>query len=211
MFNLPSPAELAILIPVFLLALTIHEYAHAWVAHRLGDPTAEREGRLTLNPLAHLDPIGSLAILLIGFGWARPVPVDGRYFKHPRRDLMLVAFAGPAINLILAAVMAFVFMMAPWRAAGAEWNWLLVPVRQMLWVGVAVNVLLAVFNLLPVPPLDGSRILSGLLPLRQALAYSRLEPYGFLIIFLLFFTGIMRPVYGVAVHAISGALFGIWG
>ncbi|MFB3817314.1 MAG: site-2 protease family protein [Candidatus Methylomirabilales bacterium] len=211
MLNLPSPAELAILIPVFLLALTVHEYAHAWVAHRLGDPTARLEGRLTLNPLAHLDPIGSLAILLIGFGWARPVPVDGRYFKNPRRDLMLVALAGPAINLVMAAGMAFLFMTVPWRAAGPEWHWLVVPVRQMLWVGVAVNVLLAVFNLLPVPPLDGSRILSGLLPLRQALAYSRLEPYGFLIIFLLFFTGVMRPVYGVAVQTIAGALFGIWG
>jgi len=211
MFNLPDPAELAILIPVFLLALTIHEYAHARVSHWLGDPTARLQGRLTLNPLAHLDPIGTLAIFLIGFGWARPVPVDSRYLGNPRRDMMLVALAGPASNLLLAAAMAFLFMMAPWRALGAEWYWLSVPVRHMLQLGVGVNVLLAIFNLLPVPPLDGSRILSGLLPLRQALAYSRLEPYGFLIIFLLFFTGVMRPVYNVAVRSVAGALFGMWG
>src|SRR5512138_263114 len=102
MFNLPSVRELAILLPVFLLALTIHEFAHGWVAHRLGDPTARLEGRLTLNPLAHLDPIGTLAILLIGFGWARPVPVDPRRFRQPRRDAVLVAAAGPASNLLLA-------------------------------------------------------------------------------------------------------------
>lgn len=211
MFDLASIQELAIQIPVFLLALTIHEFAHGWVANRLGDPTARLQGRLTLNPLAHLDPIGTLAIVLIHFGWAKPVPVDYRYLKRPRRDMMLVAAAGPASNLLLAIACAFCYRMIPWTAAGMEWAWLLLPVRAMLRTGVWVNVILAVFNLLPIPPLDGSRVVSGFLPLRHAISYSRLEPYGFVIIFLLFFTGIMDPVFGVAVRTLTLALFRMWG
>ena len=202
---------LVVRIPVFLLALTIHEFAHGWLANRLGDPTARLQGRLTLNPMAHLDPIGTIAIVLIGFGWAKPVPVDYRYLKRPRQDMMLIAAAGPISNLILAAVCAFLDGMIPWAMGAPEWAWLLFPLRIMVRAGVGVNVLLAVFNLLPIPPLDGSRVVSGLLPLRQALSYSRLEPYGFLIIFLLFFTGIVDPVFGVAVRTLTRALFGMWG
>lgn len=212
MFDLAGTIQdLAVRIPVFLLALTIHEFAHGWLANRLGDPTARLQGRLTLNPLAHLDPIGTLAILLIGFGWARPVPVDSRYLKQPRRDMMLIAAAGPVSNLILATASAFCYRMIPWAAGGLELAWLIVPIRTMLRTAVWVNVLLAVFNLLPVPPLDGSRVVSGLLPLRHAISYSRLEPYGFVIIFLLFFTGIMDPVFGVAVRTLTLALFRMWG
>jgi Zn-dependent protease len=105
--------EFAVVIPVFLLALTIHEFAHAWVANRLGDSTARLQGRLTLNPLAHLDPIGTLAIVLIHFGWARPVPVDSRNLRNPRRDMVLIAAAGPASNLVLAAASAFFYTMIP--------------------------------------------------------------------------------------------------
>ncbi len=211
MFDFPSIQELAIRIPVFLLALTIHEYAHGWVADRLGDQTARLQGRLSLNPLAHLDPIGTIAIVLIGFGWARPVPVDARYLRKPRRDMMLIAAAGPVSNLVMAALAAFASRMIPWGALGMEWAWVILPLRVMLYMGVGVNVLLAVFNLLPIPPLDGSRVLSGLLPLRQAISYSRLEPYGFLIIFVLFFTGIMDPVFGVAIRTVSQALLRMWG
>jgi len=203
--------ELVVVVPVFLLALTIHEFAHGWVANRLGDPTARLQGRLTLNPLAHLDPIGTLAIVFIHFGWAKPVPVDYRYLKRPRRDMMLIAAAGPVSNLILGAACAFCYRMIPWAAGGPEWAWLLLPARTMLRTGVWVNVVLAVFNLLPIPPLDGSRVVSGLLPVRQAISYSRLEPYGFIIILLLFFTGIMDPVFGPAVRTISLALFRMWG
>lgn len=212
MFDLAGTIQdLAVRIPVFLLALTIHEFAHGWLAHRLGDPTARLQGRLTLNPLAHLDPIGTLAIVLIGFGWARPVPVDSRYLKRPRRDMMLIAAAGPVSNLILATASAFFYRMIPWAAGGLEWAWIIIPIRTMLRTAVWVNVLLAVFNLLPIPPLDGSRVVSGLLPLRHAIRYSRLEPYGFVIIFLMFFTGIMDPVFGVAVRTLTLALFRMWG
>ena len=212
MFDLAGRIQdLVVRIPVFLLALTIHEFAHGWVASRLGDPTARLQGRLTLNPLAHLDPIGTLAIVLIGFGWARPVPVDSRYLKNPRRDMMLIATAGPVSNLILGAACAFCYSVIPWGMGGPEWAWLLLPLRTMLRTGVWVNVVLAVFNFLPIPPLDGSRVVSGLLPLRHAISYSRLEPYGFVIIFLLFFTGIMDPVFGVAVRTLTLALFHMWG
>lgn len=211
MFDLPSIPTLVITIPVFLLALTIHEFAHGWVANSLGDPTARLQGRLTLNPLAHLDPIGTLAIVFIGFGWAKPVPVDSRYLKRPQRDMMLIAAAGPASNLLLAVVSAFCVRMIPWSGLSPEWMWLVKPVVLMLYTSVGANVILAVFNLLPIPPLDGSRVLSGLLPLRQAISLSRLEPYGGIIIFLLFVTGIMNPMFGLAQHTITRALLRMWG
>jgi Zn-dependent protease len=211
MFEFPSIQTLAIRVPIFLLALTIHEVAHGWVADRLGDRTARFHGRLTLNPLAHLDPFGTLAIFLIGFGWAKPVPVDVRGLRNPRRDFMLVAAAGPASNLLLATAMAGCLQLIPWRAAGAGAAWLVVPIMLMLREGVWVNVLLAVFNLLPIPPLDGGRVVSGLLPLRPALTYNRLEPYGFLIIFALFFSGIMSPVFNGVIVTIARALFRMWG
>jgi len=197
--------ELAVVVPVFLLALTIHEFAHGWVASLLGDPTARLQGRLTL------DPIGTLAIVFIHFGWAKPVPVDYRYLKRPRRDMILIAAAGPVSNLILAGASAFCFRSIPWTGWGAEWGWLIMPVMLTLSTSVGVNVVLALFNFLPIPPLDGGRVLFGLLPLRQAIGFSRLEPYGFIIIFLLFFTGIMDPVFGPAVHTISLALLRMWG
>jgi len=212
MFDLAGTIrDLVVRIPVFLLALTIHEFAHGWLANRLGDPTARLQGRLTLNPVAHLDPIGTIAIVLIGFGWAKPVPVDYRYLKRPRQDMMLIAAAGPISNLVLGVLCAFFYRMIPWEVGGTEWAWLFFPLRTMLRTGVWVNAVLAVFNLLPVPPLDGSRVVSGLLPLRHAISYSRLEPYGFLIIFLLFFTGIMDPVFGLAVRTLTLALFSMWG
>jgi Zn-dependent protease len=211
MFSFPSIQELAVRIPVFLLALTIHEVAHGWVADRLGDRTARLQGRLTLNPLAHLDPIGTLAIVLIGFGWAKPVPVDYRYLQNPRRDMMMIAAAGPASNLILAVAITGCLRLFPWQSAVAAAEWLVIPVLLMLRAGVWVNVVLAVFNLVPIPPLDGSRLVSGLLPLRQALVYNRLEPFGFLIIFALFFSGIMDPIFGRVIRTITLALFGMWG
>ena len=212
MFNFPSVQELVILVPVFLLALTIHEFAHGWMAARLGDPTAKLQGRLTLNPLAHLDIIGTLAIVLIGFGWAKPVPVDSRYLQNPRRDMILISAAGPVSNILLAALAAFCFQMIPWGGLLTQQSaWLIVPVASVVKTSVSVNVILAVFNLLPVPPLDGSRVVSGLLPLRQALMYSRLEPYGFVIIFLLMYSGVGNYMLWPPVRSLTLALFHVWG
>jgi len=212
MFRLPSIQELVILIPVFLLALTIHEFAHGWVANRLGDPTARLQGRLTLNPLAHLDIIGTIAIVLIGLGWAKPVPVDARYLRNPRRDMILISAAGPASNLLLAVLTAFCLQTIPWGQLFTQQTaWLIVPIARVLEASVSVNVILAVFNLFPIPPLDGSRIVSGLLPLRQATTYNQLEPYGFVIIFLLFYSGAMGPVFRIADQTVTPVLLRIWG
>lgn len=211
MFNLPSIQELVIIIPVFLLALTIHEFAHGWVANRLGDPTARLQGRLTLNPLAHLDIIGTLAIALIGFGWAKPVPVDLRYLRKPRRDMIFISAAGPMSNLLLAALAAFCFQTIPWGTLLTQQSaWLIVPIANVVKTSVSANVILAVFNLLPVPPLDGGRVVSGLLPLRQALMYSRLEPYGFLIIFLLIMSGVGSYVLWPPARSLTLVLFRMW-
>jgi Zn-dependent protease len=212
MFRIPSIQELVIVVPVFLLALTIHEFAHGWVACRLGDPTAKLQGRLTLNPLAHLDIIGTIAIVLIGFGWAKPVPVDARYLRNPRRDMVLISAAGPLSNLLMAAAAAFCFQTIPWgRLLTQQTAWFVVPIAIVVKVSVSSNVILAVFNLLPIPPLDGSRIVSGLLPLRQAITYNQLEPYGFVIIFLLSYSGFVGPIFRIAEETLTPALFRIWG
>jgi Zn-dependent protease len=170
-------ADFLKLIPPILFALTVHEFSHAYVASRLGDPTARLLGRLTLNPIAHLDPIGSILLLLVGFGWAKPVPVDARYLKHPHRDMMWIALAGPASNVILAALFGTLLRaIAPLTyesvspATGA--------LIDMVVYSVRINLVLALFNLIPIFPLDGSRIVTGLLPENLAERYRALEPIG---------------------------------
>ena len=181
--------EFAVMIPPLLLALTAHEYAHAWTANKLGDPTARAQGRLTLNPLAHLDPVGTLALLFFRLGWAKPVPVNHLYFNHPRRDLMWVALAGPLTNLGLAAVSALILGMFRGLHVGPGLFWIVSPLVLMLRWSVIYNVVLAIFNIIPIPPLDGGRVLSGLLPPRQAATYSRIEPYGMVLLMLLILSG----------------------
>ncbi len=186
--------ELAILVIPILAAVTFHELAHGWVAYRLGDPTAKMLGRLTINPFAHLDPFGTLAFIITrAIGWAKPVPINPRYFRNPHRDIIWVSLAGPAANLVLAAVFALIFGFLL-RGGAALLGGLAAPVALMAQAGVTINVGLAVFNLIPVPPLDGSKILQGLLPLPQALAFSRLEPYGFMILLLLIFSGAVSRI-----------------
>jgi Zn-dependent protease len=152
-----------------LIAATVHEFAHAWMADRLGDPTPRLRGRLSLNPLVHLDLVGSLLLLLVGFGWAKPVEVNPRNFARWRQDMMLVAAAGPLANVTLLFLLGLVVQ------GGMVAGGLL---GRLVFTVMVINAVLAVFNLLPIPPLDGSRILAGLLPPRQALAYDRLQPYG---------------------------------
>jgi len=204
--------EMSVTLPAVLLAITFHEYAHGWVADRLGDPTARLMGRLTLNPLSHLDPIGALALLVFNVGWAKPVPVNSFYLRNPKRDMVWIATAGPAINLSLAASSALVFRMMEGMRIPTyppQADWLMEPIFRMVYWSVVINVALAVFNIIPIPPLDGGRILAGILPREQALAYSRIEPYGFVILLGLIFIGVVGmviwPVISVVTHVLLRA------
>jgi Zn-dependent protease len=188
-----------------LLAMVLHEYAHGWVANKCGDPTAKMQGRLTINPLAHIDLFGTIIMPLICLmlpgsfllGWAKPVPIDPRNMTNPRRDMALVAAAGPGMNLILAVASAIVLAMlmsidpsltsddsrgATQEAGTSTATMFLLPIAVMALYSVLVNVFLAIFNLIPIPPLDGGRILVSLLPRQPALALARLEPYGMMIL-----------------------------
>jgi Zn-dependent protease len=168
-----------LLAPVFLAALTLHELAHGAVANYLGDPTAKRAGRLTLNPIRHLDPAGALVFLFAGFGWAKPVPVNGAYFRHPRRDMALVSLAGPAANFSTAMVLGLVLKSSLFPGASNT--------AQFLGYLAYISIILGVFNLLPLPPLDGSRLVSAVLPESLLRPYQTLEGYGIAIIFLAIF------------------------
>ena len=163
-----EPEVLILLIPVLVFALVFHEFSHAWVANQLGDPTAKYAGRLTLNPLAHLDIFGSLMILFVGFGWAKPVPVDSRHLGNPRTDMMKIAFAGPASNLLLALISGTII-----RATGDMGS-----ITAMLEMFTYINIMLAVFNMIPIPPLDGSQIFSGFMVRRNPDLVYKLQIYG---------------------------------
>jgi len=178
------PEVLLLLVPVLLFALCFHEFAHAWMANKLGDPTAKHSGRLTLNPLAHLDPMGSLMILFVGFGWAKPVPVDVRYLQNPRIDMMKVSFAGPAANLLLAFVGGTII-----RAQLVGGSLIL-----MLVLFTQINIMLAVFNMIPIPPLDGSQIFSGLMVRKNPDLVMKLQMYGPQILFGLILIGYFTEI-----------------
>ena len=199
-----------------LIAISIHEWAHAVTAHYFGDPTAEREGRLTINPLSHLDLIGSLMFLIVGFGWAKPVPVNPSYFRHPKREMALVALAGPFSNLVLAFI-AFVSLSFLMNMQGMQMDELLSPTTsspaltvaaQILGSSLFVNLSLMAFNLLPVPPLDGSNILRMLIPYHLEHQYDQLLRYGPIILLVLII--LPNGLLSGWVFGISGAVLSVF-
>jgi Zn-dependent protease len=198
-----NPGVLIASILVLLLSLSVHEAAHAWTAYRLGDPTGRELGRTSLNPLVHIDPVGTVLLPLLALvsgapliGWAKPVPVDTRRLRRYPRDWMAVAAAGPASNIALAAVASWLLAMRP--AGGFALGGLEVgePLGAMLVTAFRLNLLLAVFNLLPIPPLDGGNILGSLLRGRVGRAYDAVRPWGVLILYALMFTGVLGALLG---------------
>lgn len=173
MFN--NVGQLILLVPTFLFAITIHEFSHGYIAYRLGDPTAHDAGRLTLNPLAHLDIFGTLALIFIGFGWAKPVPVNPRNFANPRRDNLWVSLAGPASNFISAFAFGMLFRFLGPLLTDSSISLI---IAKMIYLGVWINLILTVFNLLPIPPLDGFHILEGLVSYNIYLKLQEFARYG---------------------------------
>ncbi|MFA7059617.1 MAG: site-2 protease family protein [Pedobacter sp.] len=205
--------KLSVMLVPGMLAIVCHEVSHGYVAWRFGDPTARMMGRLTLNPLKHIDIIGTLMIFIFGIGWAKPVPVVFENLHNPKRDMIWVAAAGPITNITLAIFSAFalrgIVSIGNHATSVSSISMFLEPLVMMLAFSVYINLLLAIFNMIPVPPLDGGRVLSGLLPYRQAAAMSRIEPYGMIIIILLvFFTNIfsyvISPLLRIGVHLLAG-------
>ena len=199
-------AQVISLLFVILCILPLHELAHAWVANKLGDPTAKLEGRLTFNPLASVDPMGALALLLFGFGWAKPVPVDSRYFRKPKRDMAITALAGPVSNLLAAFVGAVLVAV---MEAFSPYNGFTNFVYNVLWYYVVVNISLAVFNLIPMPPLDGSRIVAAFLSDRAMYTYYRYQNLFVMVMFLLLLSGALSGPLATAQTFFANIIFSL--
>lgn len=196
---------------IFFFAVIIHEYAHGWVAWKLGDSTARFMGRLTLNPLAHIDPVGTIFLPLVLiithspvlFGWAKPVPVDFFNLNNPKRDMIWVGLAGPAANIIFAIALSLLLKIPLLTTSHLA--------VSVITTAIMANLVLAVFNLLPIPPLDGSRIAMGLLPYNLGAEYAKMEPYGFIIIFALLWIGFINTIIWPIVIFLANLLVGHFG
>lgn len=207
--------ELLLLIPVLLFSLSLHEFMHGYVSHRLGDPTPKSQGRLTLNPMAHLDLFGSLVLIITRrFGWAKPVPINPNYYKNRRKGMMLVSLAGPGANFFLASLFALTarFLLlfsgsALQKMQLAGYGNLVQTIFIFFQMAIIINLSLGFFNLLPIPPLDGSKILMGILPPKFDKYFRKLEgPYGMILIFLMAYTGILWGLIGPLVNTTYGLL-----
>ena len=208
--------DIALMLVPMLFAVSFHEAAHGYVADRLGDPTARLAGRLTLNPIKHLDLVGTIVFVVTRMiGWAKPVPVNPFNFRDPKRGMMWVSAAGPGSNLALAVISTIIFRLLLWYEPSLPMmsempeiktgaSFFLVPLFHMIQISVVMNIALAVFNCLPIPPLDGSKILMGLLPLDKAQAFARIEPYGFIILLGFIFLGgvdfLIRPIMNLVIR-----------
>jgi Zn-dependent protease len=216
MHDLTKIQGIAILALPVLFAITVHEVAHGWIAKRLGDPTAMMLGRLTLNPIKHIDPIGTVILPLflymtggILFGWAKPVPITYQNLHNPKRDMIYVAIAGPASNLVMAILWAVVLKVSLLLGSNGSLYWLLKPFVYMGGAGIYINVVLMVLNLLPIPPLDGGRVVTGLLPGPLSYKFGQIEPFGLVILIVMLVTGflgtVLIPVVNWVVTLISNA------
>jgi Zn-dependent protease len=206
--------QLAVWTLPVLFAITVHEVAHGWVAKQLGDPTAEMLGRLTLNPIKHIDPLGTVLVpgllLLMGgfvFGWAKPVPVTYENLHRPKTGMAIVAAAGPLANLLMAILWTMVLKVG--IGLTGTLDWVASPLKSMGEAGILINVVLMLLNLLPIPPLDGGRVLAGLLPGPLSWQLGRIEPYGFLILLALLATGVLGRILGQPVHTLANMLFAL--
>ncbi|MCW8851021.1 MAG: site-2 protease family protein [Gammaproteobacteria bacterium] len=217
MSSIPDIAyTVAVWLAPVLFAITLHEAAHGWVANKLGDPTAKRLGRITINPIKHIDPMGTIVVPLFlamispfVMGWAKPVPVEPRYFKSPLVDMALVAVAGPVSNFIMACVWAMFIKLV---YLSMDQSQVLVFLTEMGKNGIIINIVLMVLNLLPIPPLDGGRVVAGILPPRIALPFMQLERFGMIIILLLLVSGILGKImWPIVMHFVNivGAIFGL--
>ena len=193
-----NPLLFFVLAFVLLYSVILHEVAHGWVAHLFGDDTAIRHGRLTLNPVSHIDPIGTLMLFLVGFGWARPVPVNYYSFSNARFGLFSVALAGCLTNIIIASI-ALILLQSGIVNTGSIFF-------IMLPIVIKINIILGAFNLIPIPPLDGSKILMSFLPYKAQETLAKLEPYGFFILVFLLFTGMLNPVITLMERLIYGSI-----
>lgn len=214
-----SLTRLIYVVPAIIIALTFHEYAHARVSYAFGDPTAKNAGRLTLNPLKHLDPIGFLLLIFLGFGWAKPVPINPYYYKgHRGHKMILVSAAGPLMNL-LEAVIGVALLTLVYHLAINHREWFTSDLRYNLYTYgfnflqyfASINIVLMVFNLIPIPPLDGSKLITGLLPPSKMNVVLAFERYGFIILAALMLLGWLNTVIGVPAQWILSGLYSLFG
>jgi Zn-dependent protease len=221
MEELSTIQKIAVMAMPLVFSIVFHEVAHGWVANRLGDPTARDLGRLTLNPISHIDLFGTIIMPLMLFvltdgrmlfGYAKPVPINPNNFKDPKKGMALSSLAGPGVNIAMAVICSFLLrvVMAGFEGVAPEpvWSWFSVPVSLMFGYGIIINVVLAVLNMIPIPPLDGSRVVYWLLPPRLADVYYRLEPYGTFLLMGLIMLGVLGKIMTPVIRPLLGLLLG---